>query len=353
MATLFCVRPATRNIGNDLINRATSDLLQAVFGDDTAIVNIPALRETHYGGLSAAQVYDMNRFADGVVVGGGNLFENGQLSVDVQALAALHVPLMLVGMSHGRIYDRNGEYADRTDAMAPDTIRRLAEKASVVLVRDAGSRRILEGLGVESAQVGGCPSLFMAPNPAAHVPGERVLFSIRHPSQMCVAPELQWRVADDIRRLLVALEDEYGPNVHLVCHDYRDIELAKGFPRTPLLYFDDVGAYVTALRECRLSISYRLHAFLPCLAFGTPSVHLSYDERGKEMLAAAGMGDWGIDLTREPDLVAAVMSRVRNVERYRELRLAAQAAIAALHATSLAGVRRFAAIVEERNSSGR
>jgi polysaccharide pyruvyl transferase WcaK-like protein len=353
MATLFCVRPATRNIGNDLINRATSDLIQSVFGPDTAIVNIPALRDTHFGGLTASQVYDMNRFADGVVIGGGNLFENGQLTIDEQALAALRVPLMLIGMSHGRIYDRDGEFTDRTDAMPPDTIRRLAEKASVVLVRDAGSKRILDGLGVERTQVGGCPSLFMAPNAADDVPGERVLLSIRHPSQMCVAPELQWRVADDIRRLTAALEDEYGRNVYLVCHDYRDIELAKGFPRTPLLYFDDVGAYVAALRGCRLSVSYRLHAFLPCLAFGTPSIHLSYDERGKEMVAAAGMGDWDIDLPRERDMVAAVMSRVRSLERYRDLRLAAQVAIEAMRATSLEGVRRFADAVEKRRPPDR
>ena len=40
MTTLFCVRPATRNIGNDIINKATADLLFSVFGGDTGIVNI-------------------------------------------------------------------------------------------------------------------------------------------------------------------------------------------------------------------------------------------------------------------------------------------------------------------------
>ena len=68
MATLFCVRPATRNIGNDLINRGTSDLIASVFGPDTAIVNVPALSGAQYGGFTAAQVYDMNRLADGVVI---------------------------------------------------------------------------------------------------------------------------------------------------------------------------------------------------------------------------------------------------------------------------------------------
>lgn len=352
MPTLFCVRPATGNIGNDLINRATADLLESVFGPDTAIVNIPALRGARYGGLTASQVYDMNRLADGVVVGGGNLFENGQLTIEPQALAALRVPLMLIGMSHGRIYDEGGDLVDRTDAMPPETIRRLADKASVVLVRDHGSQRILDDLGVGRVEVGGCPSMFMAPNAPGGFPAERILVSIRHPGRMCVVPELQWRVADDVRRLLAALEDAYGPTVSLVCHDYADIEFAKGFPRTPLLYFDDVERYIGALRACRLSITYRLHAFLPCLSFGTPSIHISYDERGKEMVATAGMGAWDIDLTRERDVVAAVMARAENLDRYRALRSAARDEIAVMEATSLAAVRRFARAVEMRTALG-
>ena len=70
MTTLFCVRPATRNIGNDIIGRATNDMLYSVFGSNTELVNIPALQGAAFGGLTAKQIYDMNRFADGIVVGG-------------------------------------------------------------------------------------------------------------------------------------------------------------------------------------------------------------------------------------------------------------------------------------------
>jgi hypothetical protein len=141
MTTLFCIRPTTRNIGNDLIYKATCDLIHAVMGHDVALVSIPALQGAQYGGLTAAQVYDINRLADGVILGAGNLFENGQLSFDPHAFAALRVPLMLMGISHGRIFDGRGDLFDRTDSMPPDTIRRLCERASVVLVRDGGSRR--------------------------------------------------------------------------------------------------------------------------------------------------------------------------------------------------------------------
>jgi len=342
MATLFCVRPATRNIGNDLINHAASELVSSVFGNDTALVTIPALEDAHFGGFTKAQVYDMNRLADGVVVGGGNVFENGQLTVDPDALEALRVPLMLIGVSHGRIYDTDRHLVDRTDAMPPDVIRQLAGKASTILVRDRASQRMLEDLGVGTVELGGCPSLFLSPNRPDQAASDRILFSIRHPARMSVPPELQWRVADDVRRLLEALERAYGPTVALACHDYKDIEFAKGFPNTPLLYFDGVERYMKALRQCRLSVTYRLHAFLPCLSFGTPSVHVSYDERGSAMVATAGMAAWDVDLIRERDVVATVMQRTADLVRYWELRSAAQPAIASMKATSVAAIRRFA-----------
>src|SRR5581483_6908111 len=116
MTTLFYVRPTTPNIGNDIINSATTDLIFGAFGPDTSIVTIPALVGPQNGGLTARQIYDINRLADGVLIGGGNLFENGQLTVDEQALSALCRPLLLLGLAHGRVYDRDGSLVHRTDA---------------------------------------------------------------------------------------------------------------------------------------------------------------------------------------------------------------------------------------------
>jgi polysaccharide pyruvyl transferase WcaK-like protein len=340
MVTIFCVRPSTPNIGNDLIYRATKDILYAIFGSDASIVNVPAMAASARGGLTAAQVYDMNRFADGVVVGGGNLFENGQLTVDRQALDALHPPLMLMGLSHGRIDDGSGRWAPRTDAMPAETIRQLAAKACVTMVRDAASQAFLNEIGVQDVALGGCPSLFLAPNASSSPAGEEVLLSIRHPSRMSVPPPLQWRTAQDVRRLIDALRAAYGDVVRLVCHDYMDLEFAAGFPDVDSLYFDDVERYIAVLRSCRLSVSYRLHAFLPCAAFGVPAVHLSYDERGESMAATAGMAAQNVNLLTEPDIVGAVLSRARSTGARLDVGL-----IDALRQTTLRGVESFARVV--------
>jgi hypothetical protein len=342
MSLLFCVRPTTRNIGNDIIGRATSDLLYTTFGNDVGIANIPALKGPQFGGFTVSQVYDMNRFADGIVLGGGNLFENGQVTVEHQALGALKAPLMLIGLSHGRIYGRDRMLTERTDGMPPNTIRLLAEKASVMLVRDAATQQRLQNLTEREVVLGGCPTMFMPQNDDNLTRDRTILVSIRNPNRMSVPSHLQWRVAEDLRRLILALRADVSRKVVLVCHDYADIEFASAFQDVPLIYFDDVDHYIAALRRCSLSISYRLHAFLPCLAFGTPAIHISYDERGKDMLATAQMAAWDVDLMTVSDVVEEVQARARNVDRYFALRDAGRPAIGAMREATLAALSSFA-----------
>ena len=342
MTVIFCIRPTKRNIGNDLISLATSDLLYAQFGSETLIVDIPALEGDEFGGLTARQVYDINRFADGVVIGGGNLFENGQLTVDLQALEALRPPMMIMGLSHGRIYGRSRELVWRTDSMPAEKIRKLVNKSLVTLVRDRASALLLEEITRDEIAVGGCPSMFMPRKPPEHESDQKILVSIRHPGRMSVPADLQWRIAEDLRRLLVVLKERHPGKVQLVCHDYKDIEFAAGFPDVPCQYYDDVQRYILALRQCRCSITYRLHAFLPCLAFGTPSIHLSYDERGKQMVATAGMADWDIDLVSENNVVDAVLARMDTLADYHALRSRAQPVIHAMRETTSRALDRFA-----------
>ena len=342
---IFFVRPTTRNIGNDLIGYATAELLYEVFGPATNIVTIPALTGPQFGGLAPRQIYDMNRLADGVVVGGGNLFENGQLTYDAQAVEALRRPMILMAISHGRIEGRDGDQEDRTDALRPEVIRSLVQRSAVAMVRDNASQVILRDMGAE-VEVGGCPTLFLPPNSEDWKPEGNVIISVRHPLRMSVSPSLQWRTAEDLRCLITALRAEYSRPVVLACHDYIDLEFAAGFPEASPAYFDDVGRYMAALRNCVLHVSYRLHGFLPCLAFGTPSIHLSYDERGRSMLSTVGMESWDIDLLHERNCIAAIMDHAQSVDRYRFARRAALPLIARLRQTTISGLKRLRGVID-------
>ncbi|MGB0064334.1 MAG: polysaccharide pyruvyl transferase family protein, partial [Terracidiphilus sp.] len=160
---IFLIHPTTRNIGNDVITYATAQLLYSVFGQDANIVNIPALEGHQFGGLVPRQIYDINRFADCVVLGGGNLFENGQITYNAHAVEALRPPMLLLGLSHGRIMSRRDELEERTDSLRADAIRHLVGRSVAALVRDHASQAILRDLGAPT-EVGGCPTLFLEPN---------------------------------------------------------------------------------------------------------------------------------------------------------------------------------------------
>src|SRR5687768_5182078 len=98
MITVFHIRPQGYNIGNETIRVATRRLLETTFGQVVNLITLPATAHFEGGqraGLSARTIHEINQFADGVIVGGGNLYENGQLSVDLTALAAMAPPLIL------------------------------------------------------------------------------------------------------------------------------------------------------------------------------------------------------------------------------------------------------------------
>jgi polysaccharide pyruvyl transferase WcaK-like protein len=167
---------------------------------------------------------------------------------------------------------------------------------------------------------------------------------------MSVPPPLQWRIGEDLRRLIAALRGEFQRPVRLACHDYVDLEFAAGFPDAAPVYFDDVGRYMTALRRCRLHVSYRLHGFLPCVAFGTHSIHLTYDERGRSMLSTVGLDACSVDLFTERDCVAAVLDRARSADDYETARRRALPAIDDLRRRTMRGLDTMRLLMQSRDA---
>ena len=55
-------------------------------------------------GLNKKIIYEANQWCDGIIVGGGNLYENYELFLDFNALESLQIPLLLFSISLGKIY---------------------------------------------------------------------------------------------------------------------------------------------------------------------------------------------------------------------------------------------------------
>ncbi len=359
MFNLFCIRPKGFNIGNEAIFMGLQHFIHAAFGQVVNLISLPATSRYESqakGGLTAKTIYEINQYGHGVIVGGGNLYENGELDVTLDALKSLEVPLMLFSLSRGRVYNRRNELVERTDVMPDRVLKALHERADYSLARDAVTHQHLRSIGCANAQLGGCPTLFLhrieqhLPPSFAHDRGE-VLISVRHPSLMNIPLQKQAQVVNDIRGIVAHLRATGRNDIRLLCHDHRDLAFAASFPDLEYVYTGDIYTYLSLLRACALNITYRLHSALPCFSFGTPAIHIGYDERANSLMDTVGLGAWNLDMVTAKDTVAEVADRISRLAEFPAVRERAMVEWEKYHSIMSAAFTGFAADVTKYRAS--
>lgn len=299
MYTIAVIRPFGHNVGNHAINFALRHMLYESFGRLVSVIDYPATSKhesTVKAGLTPGTVHEINRCADGVIVGGGNLFENDELAVDARALAALQPPLLLFSNSRGRIYDRHGKLSERSDVMPDSKLRVLLSRADLSLSRDSATHRHLANID-DRDQLGWCPTISLN-RYAKHLPilPERedvgTLVSIRTPALMNIPYVLQSQIQAHIEAAIDQLRETGHRRIRLLCNDSRDLDFATAFRYTKQVdsvHTNDVYQYLSLIRSARLVVSYRLHATLPAVAYGTPVINIAYDERAQSLTDDLGI----------------------------------------------------------------
>ena len=311
MYTIANIRPLGYNVGNHAIHFALRHMLYETFGRLVSVIDYPATikhESTVKAGLTSATVHEINRFADGVIVGGGNLYENNEIAVDTRAIASLKPPLMLFSNSRGRIYDRHGQLSDRSDVMPDAKLEALLGRADISLSRDSATQRHLSSIDVRD-QIGWCPTINMnryastLPNlPENEDVG--VLISVRTPELMNVPYRYQSRIQTHIEGAIDTLRASGHKRIRILCNDSRDLDFATAFRYTKQVdsvYTNDVYQYLALLRSAEFIVSYRLHASLPAISFGTPTVNIVYDERAQTLFDDLGLGLASLNLVELGD----------------------------------------------------
>jgi polysaccharide pyruvyl transferase WcaK-like protein len=135
--------------------------------------------------------------------------------------------------------------------------------------------------------------------------------------------------------------------VRLLCHDHRDLSFAASFPDLEYVYTGDVFTYLAMLKQCSLSVGYRLHAFLPCQAFGVPAINISYDERAASLVETVGLGEWNINMIRQPDVAAHVADRLERLDNLVAIRASIQPRWDEIYRTLAGGFAEFARSVRQ------
>lgn len=337
------------NIGNFLIQQSIRRMVASLSGRGINFITVPASGFGPKAGLTKQIVYDINQTADCVIVGGGNLFENGEISIDRTALQALRRPLLIYSSSYGRIYGPDLSYVRRTDAISDSDLLLLLECADVVLSRDEATRKHIETLMRHpDHEVGGCPSVYISELAAAEfevscsVEDRYPMLAVRNPEQMNVPLSQKIRVHALSEQCLQILERRQGKSAVVLCNDQRDIEYAMSFGRE-ILYTSDVYEYFQILGSVSEAISFRVHTSLPLWSLGRPALNLSYDERSESLIETLDMSRYDLNLIEDRDLILEKIEarlgsfpvRVDAPARWRLLRDAQEA-----------GIRRFLNLLE-------
>lgn len=320
MINLYNIRPKGFNIGNDAIFVGLKHFVRNAFNENVNLISIPATSkyESHgKAGLSAKTVYEINQFGHGVIVGGGNLYENGELAINPTALKALEVPMMIFSVSRGKVYNKSLEFVSRTDTMTDGNLQLINQRADISMSRDLATQAYLKSIGCETI-CGGCPTLFINEMPQHLVPINDLdktdaLISIRTPSLMSVPIIYQYNVRNEMQEMIKMLRSRGYQKIKILCHDHRDIPFAATFQDVDYVYTEDVYTYLTLLRNTRLNVTYRLHSFIPCIAFDIPTIKISYDQRALSMLETIGMDEWNINMLKD-NVVAEVSNRMDRME---------------------------------------
>lgn len=322
MINLYCIRPKGFNIGNDVIYLGVNHFIRQAFKGNFNFISLPATgkyESQRKSGLSSQTIYEINQFGDGVIIGGGNLYENGELEVNHTALKALEKPLMIFSVSRGKIFNSEKKLVDRTDVMTDLNIKTLNDKALISLSRDKETKNYIDNLGCNNV-LAGCPTLFIDEIPQhlvtiMDIDKTDALISIRTPSLMSIPVNYQYNLREDLLKIIELLKNKGYQNVKFLCHDHRDIPFAASFTGMEYLYTEDVYTYLTYLRNTRLNLTFRLHSFIPCIALGTPAIKISYDQRAISMMETIGMNEWNINMLYD-NVIQEVSNRLNNIDEF-------------------------------------
>ena len=306
MFVIANIRPLGHNVGNHAINFALRNMIYDVFGRLVSIIDFPASSKydsSSRAGLTPSVIHEINRFADGVIVGGGNLYENNEIDVDGQALKALLPPLMLFSNSRGRIYDRKGHLSDRTDVIPDEKLISLINRSDISLSRDSATHEYIKRL-CPTDMLGWCPTINLRqyrdrlpPLPDKETVG--TLISVRTPTLMNIPYVYQSGVLNDVEEAIDSLRELGHKRIRILCNDSRDLDFASAFRYTKkvdAIFTSDVYQYLGLLSGADFVLSYRLHATLPAIAFGTDVLNIVYDERSSSLCGDLGIEDSSLNL---------------------------------------------------------
>jgi len=259
--------------------------------------------------LQGENINISNQYADAVIVGGSDQYNNWALRIRREEIVKLIPPLYLIGLgASSRGINKEPHIENKSFY---EDIKVTNEVARLSSVRDDLTNRFLQKLGFNGGKVTGCPAM--------HLYNED--FNLKEQGHIALTfpfPVLKKDsklYQDLIKRMSLVLRvvKEAGEHPVISCHDDRDVFLAQEiFPEEEIFFSNYPDKFIEFYRESRMVIGSRLHASIVAAGLGKPFVNINIDIRGTGFSETFGLQEWNID-SDDPDLDHKLSQRIKTV----------------------------------------
>jgi len=304
--------PHTFNIGDHFVIRSIRKYLNEYL-PEAIFIPKPCAKNRGWGQpvrLTGENINISNKYADAVIVGGSDQYNNWALRIKKDEITKLVPPLYLIGLGVSSRSLNEPPYIAKKEYY--EDIRITNDQARFSSVRDNYTKEFLVKLGYEKAVVTGCPALHLF-NDDFHLlkDGFAALtfpFPVIKHSKKILYKSLITRI-----REMIDIMHRSGLQPIITCHDDRDVFVAQEvFPDEKIFYSNYVDDFIDFYRKSLLVVGSRLHASIFVAGLGKPFVNINIDRRGQGFTDTFNLGEWNLNID-DNQFVKKLEQRVNTI----------------------------------------
>ncbi|MBI9072003.1 MAG: polysaccharide pyruvyl transferase family protein [Melioribacteraceae bacterium] len=288
--------PHTFNVGDHFVIRSIrkylkQELPESVFVPFASAGNRGWGKPTR---LQSANINKSNKYADAVIVGGSDQYNNWDLRINKDEITKLVPPLYLIGLGASSKNINEPPFI-KHDSYWED-IKVSHQTARFSSVRDLFTQKFLEKAGYNKSIVTGCPALHLF-NEELHLnKSGYVALTFPFPVISNRNRDLYSGLIKKIKVLIKNLKDDNLKPV-IACHDDRDVFVAQeNFPEEKIFFSNYVDEFIDFYRSASIVIGSRLHASIFTAGLGKPFININIDFRGQAFSNTFGLENWNINI---------------------------------------------------------
>lgn len=302
-----------KNKGDLGIVLAVQEQLRAVF-PDAEIIDFPV---EALNGFDRRQADAINK-SDLAVLGGGGIFYRYFLPFSEEMIKAIRIPLVIYGVGYIREVG-----APSLKKIERDSLVALAEKASLIGVRENYTKRFLtkQGIAASRIQVIGDPALHLEEiKPGKLKPGFKLGLNLNYSGWLGFG---KWEkdILEAYRETAEFFQDNYGASVYYLKHHPGEEAI---YPKLKIKNLQVIDLKPAAQKgfygALDLVVGMMLHSCVMAAGALTPEINVAYDLRNRNFARFIGCPELVVELEdlKKGALLKRAKAVVKNQAAYRQ-----------------------------------